>query len=101
LILKLSYTGCDNMEINSTIRGKNQNTKGIPCKVNVLTFSYQKADRRTWASTIDYHGGYIVEFEIRDRKGYKAPWLYKKVTDKDFERIEQEIIDQFGGENHG
>lgn len=64
---------------------------GIPCTIDVLTARYTKPDRSTWASDLDYYGGWEIEFEVCDRKGRPAPWLAKKLTDNDIARIEEEI----------
>ena len=36
---------------------------------------------------------YDFEFDLLDRKGYRARWLEKKVTEKDVERLEREYCD--------
>lgn len=41
----------------------------------------------------DCYGYAEVEFEVLDRKGYRAPWLEKKMTAEDRQRIEQELLD--------
>lgn len=68
--------------------------QGIPCKIEVTHFICNKGslNRYSAASDLDYYGYTEVEFEVYDRKGYKADWLANKMTDEDVERIEQEII---------
>lgn len=34
-----------------------------------------------------------VEFELLDRRGYRAGWLESKMSDDDYERIEGELIE--------
>jgi len=68
---------------------------GIPCLIEILSCIYIPADRLTGASDIDYHGGYIPEWQVRDRKGYNAGWLGKKLTDKDVDRIDHEVIEWY------
>jgi hypothetical protein len=34
-----------------------------------------------------------MEWELRDRRGYPAPWLERKLTQSDRAAIEQEIAD--------
>ena len=65
---------------------------GIPCLIKVThchivpgTFSYHAG------SDLDYHGYSDIDFEVCDQHGRPAPWLEKKMTDKDIERICQEI----------
>ena len=70
---------------------------GIPCKAEMVGGYYQKPDYGTWASDVDYYGGWFdVEFEIYDRRGYRAKWLENKMTAKDEERIVNELIEQEG-----
>lgn len=65
---------------------------GIPCQVEVhcisapvpaRTFGYAFED-----SSPDEPGEY--EIEVYDRKGYKAAWLARKMSDKDFDRLIEE-----------
>lgn len=66
---------------------------GIPCQVEMTSGRYQKPDYGTWASDIDYYGGWFdVEFKVYDRRGYPAPWLEKKMTEAETERIIDELI---------
>ncbi len=68
---------------------------GIPCQVKMIGGYYLKPMRNKYAapSDIDYYGGWQdVEFEVYDRKGYKALWLEKKMTEADRSRIVEEII---------
>jgi hypothetical protein len=65
---------------------------GIPCLIEVTVFSHY-AGRDTWGSDWDYNGGTEVEFEVCDRRGRPAPWLERKMTNKDYDRIVGEIID--------
>lgn len=70
---------------------------GIPCQVEKISGYYLKPWRgsaHTAPSDIDYYGGWIdLEFEVYDRRGRKAPWLEKKMTEKDKQRIIDEIIE--------
>lgn len=34
------------------------------------------------------------EFDILDRKGYTAPWLENKLTDRDISRLKEEYLQQ-------
>lgn len=67
--------------------------QGIPCLIEVIRCRVVKGSFNYNApSDLDYYGYSEVEFEILDRKGYKAPWLERKVTEEDSERIKQEIL---------
>ena len=64
--------------------------QGIPCLVEVLQYEVHKgffdAD-----SDIDYRGFTVCEFQILDRKGYKASWLERKMTESDEDVILDKI----------
>ncbi len=61
---------------------------------------YQKPDYNTWASDWDYYGGWFdVEFELYDRKGYRAKWLERKMTSADEDRIIQELVENAGDDD--
>ena len=67
---------------------------GIPCLVDVMTCTVVKGSRSYNApSDWDYYGYTEVEFEVCDRRGRPAPWLERKMTRDDKDRIEQEILD--------
>jgi hypothetical protein len=70
---------------------------GIPAVVRVLYASYTRPDPGTWASDIDYWGGWELDWQICDRNGRPAPWLERKATDEDRERIESELIEELQG----
>jgi len=68
---------------------------GIPCIVGVTYFeSVRGSYSYHAASDWDYHGYTECEFEVLDRRGRKAPWLERKLTDKIINEIEQEIAEQ-------
>lgn len=80
------------MQIESRIQG-------IPCLIEVTTLSVVKPWRGSidkCPSSDDYYGYTEVEFNVLDRKGYKAPWLEKKMSVNDLKRIESEILEQSG-----
>lgn len=61
---------------------------GIPCKVRVTYATpYVPA---SWDAPAE---GGDFEFELLDRKGYRARWLEKKMSDEDVSRIEREYCD--------
>ena len=70
--------------------------QGIPCLIDVTSCHVVKGSFNYNApSDLDYYGYSEIEFEILDRKGYKAPWLERKATEEDSERIEQEILEAY------
>jgi len=68
---------------------------GIPCIIGVTHFeSVRGSYSYHAASDWDYHGYTECEFDVLDRRGRKAPWLERKLTDKIINEIEQEIAEQ-------
>jgi hypothetical protein len=66
---------------------------GIPCQIRVDYFYISEGSYSPRAETPDeYYGGQEIEFTVLDRKGYKASWLARKMTDEDTARIQNEII---------
>lgn len=64
-------------EIETTI-------KGIPCLIGVLEYSSGDHD--------DYWGGWFdTNWDVLDRKGYKAAWLERKLDDSARNAINQTI----------
>ena len=55
---------------------------GIPCKVRVIYHTpYVPASYNSPAEGGDFN------FQILDKKGYRAKWLEAKVTERDVERL--------------
>jgi len=76
-------------EIETTIAG-------IPCLIGVTHYECVRGSYSyNAASDMDYYGYNDAEWEVLDRKGYKAAWLERKVTDADTRRIEAEIDQYF------
>jgi hypothetical protein len=76
-------------EIETTIAG-------IPCLIGVTEYdSVAGSYSYNAASDMDYYGYTECDWEVLDRKGYKAAWLERKLTSKDSERINNEISNYF------
>lgn len=55
---------------------------GIPCQIGVISFeSISGSYSYNAASDVDYYGSTDAEFDILDRKGYRAKWLEDKGVD--------------------
>ena len=68
---------------------------GIPCAVIVTHFIQVPpwpGDAHTAPSDLDYYGYTEVEWELYDRKGYRAEWLEKKMTSKDRTELEMFLL---------
>ena len=77
------------------------NVRGIPCLIEVISCTVVKpwkGSAHTCPSADDYYGYADVEFNVLDRKGYKAAWLERKMTNVDRSRIKTEILEQEGDE---
>jgi len=71
---------------------------GIPCLIQVdshVVVEPWKGRVTDCPSDMDYHGYCETEFTVFDRKGYKAPWLEKKMTEEDVERILEDINNHY------
>lgn len=69
---------------------------GIPCIIGVTEYdSVAGSYSYNAASDLDYYGYTECDWEVLDRKGYKAAWLERKLTRKDSERIDNEIANFF------
>lgn len=65
---------------------------GIPCIIGVTYFdSAEGSYDYNAASDWDYHGYVECEFDVCDRRGRRAPWLERKLSEEDTARIEREI----------
>jgi len=68
---------------------------GIPCVVGVTSFTRVRgSSSRNAASDLDYHGYSESEWVVCDRRGRPAPWLERKLTESESNRIESEIAAQ-------
>lgn len=65
---------------------------GIPCKIQVLSYSKQEPMGRSADSDWDCYGYTEIEFDVLDTRGRPAPWLERKLNSDDRNAIEQEII---------
>ena len=69
---------------------------GIPCLIGVLSYTSVKGSYSYNApSDLDYHGYTESEWDVLDRRGRPAPWLERKLSSKDHDRIERDIAEYF------
>ena len=72
--------------------------QGIPCLVEVTTFNHVKpwkGSPHTCPSSDDYYGYTEIEYDVLDRKGYRARWLERKMTEKDKEKVIEDIKEAY------
>lgn len=69
---------------------------GIPCLIGVIEYYHQEGSFNPKEdSDWDFYGYTDSAWEVLDRKGRKAPWLAKKLDDKEEELIEEAIVEYF------
>jgi len=65
---------------------------GIPCLLRV-TYFYEQQPMGIYAdSDYDCYGYTEVEYDVLDRRGREAPWLERKMGDKERDAAEAAII---------
>ena len=65
---------------------------GIPCIVGVVDYHRERGSYSyNAASDLDYYGYTEAAWEVLDRRGRKAEWLARKLTNDDVSRIEEKI----------
>jgi hypothetical protein len=65
--------------------------QGIPCQIEVTSFYVQPALGRYCDSRDDCYGYEDIEYEIFDRKGYRAKWLENKMNKADHKECIEKI----------
>ena len=76
---------------------------GIPCQVAVYCTAPPEPMRSWGVAMEDASPAEPGEYEIEvfDRKGYKAPWLARKLSEDDFDRLIEEASAAHFAERHG
>lgn len=65
---------------------------GIPCLIEITSFLDVPPNPSCWDSADDYYGYTEIEWEVYDRKGYKAAWLERKLTQEMSAEIDDQAI---------
>jgi hypothetical protein len=77
---------------------------GIPCQVEVIEARYirpQSSNPYGCSSDLDYYGYWEdVDYELYDRRGYRAKWLENKMTPKDHTDLFNFIIENLEPEDY-
>jgi len=68
---------------------------GIPAKARVKNYKVHKGTYSPVAIDPEaFNGSVDLDYEIRDRKGYAAPWLDRLIDQKDMrDEVESNIMD--------
>ena len=66
---------------------------GIPCTIQVDRVFVQPPLGPNCDSDQDCYGYAEVDFTVCDQRGRPAPWLERKLTSDEVERIEAEILE--------
>lgn len=70
---------------------------GIPCLIDYTISGHYEPAKTYGPPEYCYEAQYPeVDFEVLDRRGRAAPWLAKKLTPTEANRIENEILEQAG-----
>jgi hypothetical protein len=73
---------------------------GIPAIARVLHYRpYEPAYRRGHPDNWEPASPPEIDFEILDRRGRPARWLERKLTERERERIERELIEYLEAED--
>lgn len=65
---------------------------GIPCKVRVTHCFVQKPLGSRCDSDLDCYGYTDIEFDVLDRNGRAAPWLEKKLSERERVKLENLLL---------
>lgn len=72
---------------------------GIPAFADVTRYHHQEPWRgsaHACPSDLDYYGFTELEFDLYDRKGYRAKWLEAKCIGKELEKVEEMLKEARG-----
>jgi hypothetical protein len=68
---------------------------GIPAIIGVSDYKYYRPDRSYRSpSSEDFYGGYVFEYDILDKRGRKAEWLERKLTNNCRDEIDELILSE-------
>lgn len=68
--------------------------QGIPCLIGVIDFdSCEGSYSRNAPSDLDYYGWVECTWDVLDQRKRKAPWLERKLTDRDRDEIDAAVIE--------
>ena len=69
---------------------------GIPCLIGVIGYDCVEGSYNYFAdSDVDYYGYTESEWDVLDRKGYRAKWLERKLDDDENSEVEAAIARHF------
>ena len=69
--------------------------RGIPCLANVKHYAFFKGRGFYADSDWDAEDHLELDFDIVDRRGRPAAWITDKMTDKDWEYVEEQILQHY------
>lgn len=67
---------------------------GIPCQIRVNRLVRRNAEYES-DGVCSSPAGFELDWDVVDRKGYVAKWLYMKLLPKEIEEIEEEICSYY------
>jgi hypothetical protein len=72
----------------------NYRLAGIPCIIDVTSLTVVKGEGYGAPSSLDASGYIECDFEVLDRRGRRAHWLERKLTDRITSEIQNEIAER-------
>ncbi len=74
--------------------------QGIPCQIRAVWYPFHRGyfERGGLQISPDEPAG-IEEYEVLDRDGRPAPWLERKIKDRDDDRIREDAQRYMGAHN--
>lgn len=71
---------------------------GIPCRIRVTSYdAYVPAYTSGLPENCYPAEGGCGDWEVLDRRGRPAPWLERKLTDAEIDRIDEEVFEEMEG----
>lgn len=71
---------------------------GIPCTIDIVRFEHKAPNYSYSAETdMDFYGYTIIDYRVLDRRGRPAPWLERKMDEKEREALERYITEYLNG----
>lgn len=71
---------------------------GIPCKIDIVRFEHKAPNYSYSAETdLDFYGYTIIDYRVLDRRGRPAPWLERKLDERERDALELHITEVIRG----
>jgi hypothetical protein len=71
---------------------------GIPCQIEVTFYEPFCSGKRGHIDNWSEDEPEYLEFDVLDRNGRKAPWLERKMSADDYQRVQKEALNNMRAE---